>query len=116
MTSRDHLVGRYSALAFRNSERGHQKHKPQLALRQRRVLSDLRVVPAYVLGLNLGDAVVIRNNGGRVTQTVIDEIATIAFMVARSGQVAQASFNLVLMQHTQCGGACFADPEFQKAL
>jgi carbonic anhydrase len=36
---------------------------------------DHRVDPAIVLGLRLGDAPVIRNAGGRVTQAVIDDLA-----------------------------------------
>ena len=36
---------------------------------------DHRVDPAIVLGLQLSDAVVIRNTGGRVTPAVIDDIA-----------------------------------------
>ena len=41
---------------------------------------DHRVDPAIVLGLQLGDAPVIRNAGGRVTQAVIDDIAFLAFL------------------------------------
>src|SRR5712691_9162363 len=42
---------------------------------------DHRADPAIVLGLQLGDAPVIRNAGGRVTQAVIDDIAFLAFLV-----------------------------------
>ncbi len=41
---------------------------------------DHRVDPAIVLGLQLGDAPVIRNAGGRITQAVIDDIAYLAFL------------------------------------
>ena len=41
---------------------------------------DHRVDPAIVLGLQLGDAPVIRNAGGRVTQAVIDDITYLAFL------------------------------------
>lgn len=77
---------------------------------------DARVDPAHVLGLDLGDAVVLRNNGGRVTPAVIDEIATLAFMVSRMTQNPEPEFNVVLMQHTQCGAQNFANPDFQGAL
>lgn len=77
---------------------------------------DSRVDPAHVLGLGLGDAVVIRNNGGRVTRAIVGEIAALAVMVARMTQVEEASFDLVLMQHTQCGAERFADPELQRRL
>src|SRR5579859_1007125 len=39
---------------------------------------DHRVDPAIILGLRLGDAPVIRNAGGRVTQAVIDDLAFLA--------------------------------------
>src|ERR671937_773057 len=44
---------------------------------------DHRVDPAITLGLRLGDAAVLRNAGGRVTQAVIDEIAYLAFLGQR---------------------------------
>lgn len=77
---------------------------------------DSRVDPAHVLGLELGDSVVIRNNGGRVTQAVIDEIATLAFIVARMDGDKPGPFELILMQHTQCGAERFADPGVQGAI
>jgi len=77
---------------------------------------DARADPAHVLGLDLGDAVVIRNNGGRVTRAVIEEIAVLAAMVAKMAQVSAPAFNVVLMQHTQCGAQNFANPDFQTAL
>ncbi len=36
---------------------------------------DARVDPAHLFGLELGDAVVMRNIGGRVTDDVIEQIA-----------------------------------------
>jgi len=46
---------------------------------------DHRVDPAITLGLRLGDAPVLRNAGGRVTQPVIEEIAYLAFLAERAG-------------------------------
>jgi carbonic anhydrase len=77
---------------------------------------DARVDPAHILGLELGDAVVIRNNGGRVTQAVVEEIATLAFMVAKMDGPGRGPFELIIMQHTQCGAERFADTGFQDAL
>ncbi len=77
---------------------------------------DARVDPAYVLGIELGDAVVIRNNGGRVTRDVVNEIATLSFMVAMMDGAERRAFELVIMQHTECGAERFADPDFQNAL
>jgi carbonic anhydrase len=39
---------------------------------------DPRVDPAAFLGIELGDAPVIRNAGGRVTEAVINDIAFIS--------------------------------------
>src|SRR5437879_12340995 len=54
---------------------------------------DHRVDPAIVLGLQLGDAPVIRNAGGRVTQAVIHDIAFLAFLADQlsGGQGAAAN-------------------------
>ncbi len=78
--------------------------------------ADARVDPAHVLGLELGDAVVIRNNGGRVTPAVVEEIAALSFIVAQIEGREPGPFELVIMQHTQCGAERFADPNLQNAL
>lgn len=77
---------------------------------------DSRVDPAHVLGLKLGDAVVIRNNGGRVTDAVVDEVAALAFIVAQIDGEMPGSFDLVIIQHTHCGAERFADPKVQYVL
>ncbi len=77
---------------------------------------DARVDPAHVLGLALGEAVVIRNNGARVTPQVVEEIATLAFMVAKMDGDTPGPFEIIIMQHTQCGAERFADPGFQLAI
>lgn len=72
---------------------------------------DARVDPAHVLDLQLGEAVIFRNNGGRVTQAFIDEVSALAVMVAQMTGVEEASFSIILMQHTNCGAQGFANPE-----
>ena len=77
---------------------------------------DHRVDPAIILGLSLGDAVVIRNTGGRVTQAVIDDIAYLAFLAGQllSGQVAaEGLFEVAVVHHTQCGTGFLADAGFR---
>ncbi len=77
---------------------------------------DARVDPAHILGLDLGDAVVIRNSGGRVTPAVIEELGALAFLVNQiSGQDA-TPFEVILLQHTQCGAERYADPNLQQAI
>lgn len=67
--------------------------------------ADMRVDPAHVLGLKPGEAVVMRNIGGRVTPGLLAELG----MLGRIGQVAQqvpgggGEFHVIVMQHTDCG-------------
>ena len=77
---------------------------------------DHRVDPAIVLGLQLSDAVVIRNTGGRVTPAVINDIAYLAFLAGElfSGQVAaEGLFEVAVVHHTQCGTGFLADAGFR---
>jgi len=77
---------------------------------------DHRVDPAIVLGLQLGDAPVIRNAGGRVTQAAIEDIAYLAFLAeqvfASQGPPATL-FEVAVVHHTQCGTGFLADPTFR---
>ena len=78
---------------------------------------DHRVDPAIVLGLRLGEAPVIRNAGGRVTQAVIDDIVYLAFLAEQlfAGQLADDRlFEVAVVHHTQCGTGFLADPEFRR--
>ena len=74
---------------------------------------DPRVDPAHFLGLDLGDAMVIRNVGGRVTREVINDIAFIAEIV---GSVIPDGplFEVAVVHHTQCGAGVFADDAFRR--
>jgi carbonic anhydrase len=78
---------------------------------------DHRVDPAIVLGLRLGDAPVIRNAGGRVTEAVINDIAYLAYLAGQlfSDQVeADGLFEVAVVHHTQCGTGFLADPGFRR--
>ena len=77
---------------------------------------DHRIDPAAVLGLQMGDAPVIRNAGGRVTPAVIDDIAFLAFLAEQlSGgeSAADTLFEVAVVHHTQCGTGFLADPGFR---
>jgi carbonic anhydrase len=76
---------------------------------------DHRVDPAITLGLRLGDAPVIRNAGGRVTQAVIDDIAYLAYLAEQlfGGQGDDKLFEVAVIHHTQCGTSFLADPGFR---
>src|SRR6266704_3830937 len=77
---------------------------------------DHRVDPAIVLGLQLGEAPVIRNTGGRVTPAVIDDIAYLGFLAGQlfsSVVAAEGLFEVAVVHHTQCGTGFLADPGFR---
>jgi carbonic anhydrase len=78
---------------------------------------DHRVDPAIVLGLRLGDAPVIRNAGGRVTEAVTGDIAYLAFLAEQlfAGQGApDRLFEVAVIHHTQCGTGFLADDSFRQ--
>jgi carbonic anhydrase len=76
---------------------------------------DHRVAPEIILGLNLGDAPVLRNAGGRVTQPVIEEIAYLGFLGQRlSGGQPPVGVEVAVIHHTQCGTGFLADPGFRR--
>jgi len=60
---------------------------------------DSRVDPGVVLGLELGEGVVMRNIGGRVTPAVLRSWA----LLGRLGQGRPPGGHLVILQHTDCG-------------
>jgi carbonic anhydrase len=77
---------------------------------------DHRVDPAITLGLQLGEAPIIRNLGGRITPTVIDDINYLAFLAEQvfNGQLAaDRLFEVAVIHHTQCGTSLLADPSFR---
>lgn len=76
---------------------------------------DHRVDPAIVFGLQLGDAPVIRNAGGRVTQAVIDDIAYLGFLAEQlfGDEATDDLFEVAVVHHTQCGTGFLADPSYR---
>jgi carbonic anhydrase len=69
---------------------------------------DPRVDPAAIFGLQLGDAVVLRNAGGRVTSAVIEDLAFIGQM-AETAAPEGPLFEVAVVHHTFCGTALLAD-------
>jgi carbonic anhydrase len=69
---------------------------------------DPRVDPADILGLQLGDAIVARNIGGRVTDAVLADLAWVCHLHENKTPDADW-FELAVIHHTDCGSALFAD-------
>lgn len=69
---------------------------------------DPRVDPAALLGLRLGDAIVARNVGGRVTDSVLTDLAWISYLHEVKTPDAPW-FELAVIHHTDCGSGLMAD-------
>lgn len=67
--------------------------------------ADMRVDPAHVLGLRPGEALVLRNIGGRITPGVLEEMGLLARIGQVMGKVAGGGgeIHLIVLQHTDCG-------------
>ncbi len=73
---------------------------------------DPRVDPSHVLGLDLSDAVVVRNVGGRVTSEVIADVAFVSQLAERAIPDGPL-FEVAVIHHSQCGAAVLADDGFR---
>jgi len=69
---------------------------------------DARVNPSLIFGLKEGDAHVIRNAGGVVTD---DEIRSLAISQRLLG-----TDEVILVHHTDCGMLTFSDDDFKRAI
>jgi carbonic anhydrase len=75
---------------------------------------DPRVDPAHILGLELSDAIVLRNVGGRVTPAVVEDVAFIS-QIAETALPTGPLFHVAVLHHTQCGAGALADETFRHA-
>jgi carbonic anhydrase len=64
---------------------------------------DSRVDPIEILGLKAGEAVVIRNVGGRIDPATLHNMAILGAVTKASGGVVGTGWNLVVLHHTDCG-------------
>ena len=69
---------------------------------------DARLDPARALGLEEGDAHVIRNAGGAITDDAIRSLAI--------SQRLLGTEEIMLLHHTDCGLATFTDDEFRRRI
>jgi carbonic anhydrase len=69
---------------------------------------DARIVPSRLLGIYEGDAHVIRNAGGVITD---DEIRSLAISQRLLG-----TEEIILIHHTDCGMLTFTDDDFKQAI
>ena len=74
---------------------------------------DPRTDPSAFLELGLGDAIVVRNAGGRVSPDVLTDLAYIGYLSARVNP-AGARFEVAVIHHTDCGTHFLSDAEFRR--
>jgi carbonic anhydrase len=109
MSTLDSILERNKAFAAQQSASGKLMPSLPRALPKVKAIiigcADMRVDPAHVLGIKPGEAVVIRNIGGRITPGLLEQLG----LLGRIGQVAGeipgggGEFNLIVLQHTDCG-------------
>lgn len=64
---------------------------------------DPRVDPMDVLGLEPGEAAVIRNVGGRVNPALFETMAILGTVSKVGGAAVGLGWNLIVLHHTDCG-------------
>jgi len=105
----DHLLQRNEEFAAQQSREGTlMPSLPRAMPKVKAVIigcADMRVDPAHVLGTKPGEAVVLRNIGGRITPGLLEQLG----LLGRIGEVAGempgggGEFHLIVLQHTDCG-------------
>ena len=113
MTNIDHLLDRNRVFAGTDARRD----VPALPFLPRQglyivICIDCRVDPAQILGVELGDALVQRNIGGRVTPAVIRDIAYAAYLVETKAPQGPW-FEVAVIHHTDCGSTLLADDDLR---
>ncbi|MCZ6668197.1 MAG: hypothetical protein O6932_05975 [Gammaproteobacteria bacterium] len=72
--------------------------------------------PAHFLGLELGDTLVLRNSGGRVTDDVEQDVALLSGMTRLVACDRAPGLSLAIVHHTDCGLERIAAPGPRQAL
>lgn len=69
--------------------------------------------PAAIVGARLGEAIVARKIGGRVTGSVIRDLAWICHLHENKTPDADW-FEVAIIHHTDCGSGLFADADLRR--
>jgi len=67
--------------------------------------ADMRVDPVHILGIKPGEAMVMRNIGGRITPGLLEQLRLLGRIAQIAGEIAGGGgeFHLIVLQHTDCG-------------
>ena len=109
----------FSTLLDRNRSFAEQFKSGNLPIRPRMstiILTcvDSRVDPAHIFGLGLGDAVVMRNAGGRITPEVMRDLAILGVLAANMSGPSAMQPELIVLHHTDCGMCRLANAAIQR--
>jgi carbonic anhydrase len=105
----DYLVQRNKEFAVKQSAAGTlMPSLPQAMPKVKAIIigcADMRVDPAHVLGLQPGEAVVLRNIGGRITPGLLQQLGLLGRIGEVAGEVpgGGGEFHMIVLQHTDCG-------------
>ena len=109
MSNLDSLLERNQAFAAQESAAGTLVPSLPQALPNVKAIiigcADMRVDPAHVLGIKPGEAVVMRNLGGRITPGLLEQLGLLGRIGELAGEIpgGGAEFHIVVLQHTDCG-------------
>ena len=109
MNNLDHLLQRNKDFAAQQSAAGTlMPSLPQATPNLKAIIvgcADMRVDPAHVLGIKPGEALVLRNIGGRITPVLLEELRLLGRIGQVLGQIAGGGgeFHLIVLHHTDCG-------------
>jgi carbonic anhydrase len=113
MTNIDTFIERNKAFA-KTDAKSKVPQIPFIPNKQTYVITciDPRVDPTNILGLDLGDAIVARNVGGRIVPAVLQDLAWISYLHEVKTPDADW-FELLIIHHTDCGSGFFADSDLR---
>ena len=109
MNNLDYLLQRNKEFAVQQSDEGTLMPSLPRALPNVKAViigcADMRVDPAHVLGIKPGQAVVLRNIGGRITPGLLEQLGLLGRIGEIAGEIpgGGGEFHLIVLQHTDCG-------------
>jgi carbonic anhydrase len=109
MTNLDYMLERNKDFAAQQSAAGTLMPSLPRAMPNVKAIiigcADMRVDPAHVLGIKPGEAVVIRNIGGRITPGLLEQLGLLWQIGEVAGEIpgGGGEFHFIVLQHTDCG-------------
>jgi carbonic anhydrase len=109
MSNLDSLLERNRVFAAQQSAAGTLMPSLPRALTNLKAIiigcADMRVDPVHILGIKPGEAVVMRNIGGRITPGLLEQLGLLGRIGQIAGEIAGGGgeFHIIILQHTDCG-------------